>query len=85
MVLRVSILRLTGIVQLFLKPGLILFWGDYIPLGSEWWNRTLLEVPNIYYIYAPPVYELGGHVVELIQHKADFLRLDFLYSRFFVI
>ena len=64
----------------YIKPHAIFFWGDNLPQESEWWERTVKEVPNIYYVNIKPRSTLGGEPIKFVAHASDYL--DILNSKF---
>jgi hypothetical protein len=66
----------------YIKPHAIFFWGDHLPKDSEWWTRTVKEVPNIYYVNIKPLSKLGGEPIKFVAHASDYLRLDIMSSKY---
>ena len=63
-------------VHKFIKPDLILVWGDALPSNdSTWWIRTVKEVANLYFVKTNRIQTIGGKKVKYIQHESDWLRL----------
>ena len=63
-------------VAKFIKPHLLLIWGDYLPPNtSAWWRRTVKEVPNIYHVRAARIPTIYGKPVKFLAHEADWLRM----------
>ena len=58
-----------------IKPCLILVHADVLPFGP-YWEYLLDHVPNIIHIDHKPVDRIGGKMVKLIEHKADYARLE---------
>ena len=63
-------------IDKFIKPHLLLIWGDYLPLNtSVWWMRTLQEVANIYFVPTDRIPIISGKPVKFPAHEADWLRM----------
>ena len=67
-----------------IKPCLILVHSDNLPFGP-YWELLLSVVPNIIHIDRQPVERIGGKAVKLIEHKADYARLQALRREYFFI
>ena len=66
-------------VQAFVKPDLILIWGDYLPpSNSTWWRRTVNEIANLYFIKVDRIMTIGGKKVKFTEHESDWLRLKII-------
>ena len=65
-------------VDKFIKPHLILIWGDFLPPDSHWWNRTVQEVANIYFVRTNRVGTISGQMVKFLAHEADWLRMHII-------
>ena len=58
----------------FLKPQYIFLHGNVVP-KTDWWNRTIGEVDNIYHVYRKKRTHINSKRVSFVQHLADFTRL----------
>ena len=67
-------------VHKYIHPCIILLWADAIPTGA-FWDRTLAEVANIYYIPTFPDKEIAGKPLHSIHHASDLLRLHILRGK----
>src|SRR6218665_1774732 len=69
-------------VDRFIKPDQIFVHGDHVPSG-KWWNRTIVEVQNIYHIKrtysnkAP-----NGELYKYPAHISDYMRTETLLSEY---
>ena len=65
--------------QKFLQPEAIILWADHLPSkNSKWWNQTLLEVANIYYMQTMPIQKISGKKVRFAAHASDYLRIQLI-------
>ena len=64
--------------QKYMQPHAIFLWGDLEFGYSHWWNKTLEEVANIYFVKTKPLHKIGGTNVIYAAHSADILRLQIL-------
>ena len=71
-------------VHKFIEPDLILIWGNCPPSNTTWWNRVQQEVPNVYYVYADRLTQIGGLKPGWIEHETDFMRLKVIYGENFI-
>ena len=63
-------------VHKFVRPAAIFIHGER-PHGT-WWNRSLQDITNLYFVpYAQPQY-IQGRKIEMIQHTSDIIRLGIL-------
>ena len=62
----------------YLSPLAIFLWADHPPGNNAWWNQTLQEVDNVYFMPTLPVRRIGGRNVSFIAHAADYLRLQLI-------
>ena len=69
--------------QKFIQPHAIILWADYLPsTNSTWWNQTLQEVANIYFMQTKPTVEIGGKKVIFAAHAADYLRMQLILGTY---
>lgn len=61
-------------VNKFIKPRYILWHGNIVPKGY-WWERTVKEVPNIYFVKWKIPHSIYGIPLGKIYHSSDVLRL----------
>ena len=61
-------------VSKYLKPVYILWHGSEEPFGY-WWNRTVAEVPNIYFVLWQMPNRISGKWIGHVHFKSDILRL----------
>ena len=67
----------------YLSPLAIFLWADHPPAKNNiWWNQTLQEVDNVYFVPTLPVKRIGGRNVSFIAHAADYLRLQLIKGTF---
>ena len=66
-------------VDEYIKPSLILVWGD-LPPNTTWWRRVQQEVPNVYYVQADRVSQIGGLKPGFIEHETDYMRLKIIHG-----
>lgn len=65
-------------VDRFIKPEEIFIHGDVLPVGS-WWNRTVIEVKNMYHVKVPySTKALSGQPYWYPQHLSDTFRQELL-------
>ena len=63
----------------YIKPHVIVLWADTLPAeNNTWWQKTLQQVPNIYFIYTKPYDVIAGQKIHFIEHASDLLRLEIL-------
>ena len=64
-------------IDKFIKPHLLLIWGDYLPMNtSVWWKRTVQEVANIYFVPRDRIPTIHGKPVMFPAHESDWLRME---------
>ena len=61
----------------FIKPQFIFVHGDGLMIG-HWWNRTLKEVDNIYYVHQPYIQLIQNKKPGWYAHQSDVIRLQVL-------
>jgi hypothetical protein len=61
----------------FIRPQFIFVHGDGIQQG-QWWNRTIEEIPNIYFIRRPHILTIQNRKPFSYAHQADIIRLQVL-------
>ena len=61
----------------FIKPQFIFVHGDGL-MNGHWWNRTLEEVDNIYYIHHPYIQLIQNKKPGWYAHQSDVIRLQVL-------
>ena len=63
----------------FIRPSLILLWGDDPGTDVYWWKRVTEEVPNVYVVQTEESDILFGKEVQYkLEHLSDVLRLNVL-------
>lgn len=68
-------------VHRILSPDFILIHGGDIPVGY-WWNQTIHDVANIYYVYREPsLTALNGEPFKYGEHLSDLARLQIVLSK----
>lgn len=68
-------------VHRILSPDFIVVHGENVPIGY-WWNRTIRDVANIYYVYREaPWTALNGQPFKFDEHRSDLARLQVVLSK----
>ena len=63
----------------FIKPLQILIHGDTLPIGT-WWNATLKQIPNIYFVHRKRPKRINDQYIRLASQSSDIARLELLYG-----
>ena len=63
----------------FLRPCLVLFHGDYLPVGDHW-EALLQLVPQVLHVTRAQPTSIFGHPVNSVHHRTDVIRLQALQS-----
>jgi hypothetical protein len=59
-----------------IAPDYIFIHGDSLPLAGDWWNRTLREVDNIYFVTIElPPHAPNGARFHFFEHATDLVRI----------
>ena len=64
----------------FIKPDYIFLHGDTLPTGS-WWERTLLDVPNIYHVHVRGILGIRGKRFRFPTQHSNLLRLFIMLGK----
>ena len=67
-------------VHRYIDPGRIYFHGDCTPRGS-WWQRTVDEIPNIYFRERLRTKLIQGKPPRWVEHETDIIRLQVLLGK----
>ena len=70
-------------VDLYIKPTFIFLHGDVVPRG-EWWEKTIREIPNIYYVFRQRPVRIQNSKARWIQHSSDVLRLQVILGKNYI-
>ena len=67
-------------VDLLQKPSYIFVHGDGLPYGL-WWERTMKEVANVYYVERKRPRRIQGRKVRWLEHSTDVMRLQTILGK----
>jgi hypothetical protein len=63
-------------VNTFIKPDYVFLHGDSIPEYGQWWNQTLKEVDNLYFVWVNrTTHAPSGQLFKYFEHSTDLLRI----------
>ncbi len=68
----------------FIKPDHIFIHGNVVPSG-QWWNRTIQEVPNIYYVYREQPMRIQGRKIHDVRESSNILRLQTVLGKIVIL
>ena len=65
----------------FIEPQFIFVHGDGL-MNGHWWNRTLEEVDNVYYVHRPQIQRIQNKKPGNYAHQSDIIRLQILQGEY---
>ncbi|ELU07691.1 hypothetical protein CAPTEDRAFT_189062 [Capitella teleta] len=65
--------------HVFAKPLYMVVHGDTQPHGI-WWNRTITDIPNIYFAKRNRPLRIQGVYVPWVEHSSDILRIHTVFD-----